>query len=143
MFCSLSVNNLINRIHERALRSIHNDHVSNFQDILEITKEKKIHQKNLESLAKEIYKFLNCLSPPIMNGAFMIRNTKYNLRNFQCLDSTNKRTVKYGTETDTYRGPQIWNLVLEKTKNKSYFDSFKKEIGKRKGEKCPCRIYKT
>ena len=73
----------------------------------------------------------------------MVRNTKYNLRNFQCLDSTNKRTVKYGTETDTYRGPQIWNLVLEKTKNKSYFDIFKKEIGKRKGEKCPCRIYKT
>ena len=28
MFCSRSLNNLINRIHERALRLIHNDHVS-------------------------------------------------------------------------------------------------------------------
>ena len=58
MFCSRSLN----------------DHVSTFQDILEITKEKTIHQNNLECLAKEIYKFLNGLSPPIINGAFMIRN---------------------------------------------------------------------
>ena len=64
MFCSRSLNNLINRIHKRALRLIHNDHVSTFLDILEITKEKAIHQNNLESLiTKEICKFLNGVSP--------------------------------------------------------------------------------
>ena len=142
MLCSRCLNNLINRIHERALRLILNDHVSTFQDILEITKKKTIHQNNLESLAKEIYKFLNSLSPSIMNGAFMIRNNKYNLSNFQCLYSTNKRAVKHGTETVTYRGPQIWNVVPEKTKSAS-FDIFRKEIGKCKEEKCPCRTCKT
>ena len=40
---------------------------------------KKINQNSLESLAKEIYKFLNGLSRPIMNDAFMIRNNKYHL----------------------------------------------------------------
>ena len=130
MFCSRSLNNLINRIHKLALRLILNDHVSTFQDILEITKEETLHQNNLESVAKEIYKFLNGLAPPITNCTFMIRNNKYNLRDFQCLYSTNKRTVKYGTETVLYRGPQIWNLVPEKTKNTSSFDIFKKEIGK-------------
>ena len=114
MFCSRSLN----------------DHVSTFQDILEITKEKTIHQNNLECLAKEIFKFFNGLSLAIMNGAFMIRNNNYNLRKFQCLYSANKRTVKSGTVTITYRGPQIWNLVSEKTKNASSFDIFKKEIGK-------------
>ena len=69
MSCSRSLNNLINRIHERALRLIHNDRVSTFPDILKITKEKTIHQNNLECLAKEINKFWNSLSPPIMNGA--------------------------------------------------------------------------
>ena len=143
MFCSRSLNNLVNRIHERALRLIHNGHVSTFQDILEITKEKSIHQNNLECLAKEIFKFFNGLSLAIMNGAFMIRNNNYNLRTFQCLYSANKRTVKSGTETITYRGPQIWNLVSEKTKNASSFDIFKKEIGKWKSQECPCRICKT
>ena len=99
-----------------------------------MTKEKTIHQNNLECLAEEIFKFLNGLSPPIMNGAFMIRNNNYNLRNFQYLYSTNKKTIKYGTETAMYRGPQIWNLVLEKTKNASSFNIFKKEIAKSKGE---------
>ena len=143
MFCSRSLNNLINRIHERPLRSIHNDHASSFRDILEMTKEKTIHQTNLESLAKETYKFLNGFSPPIMHDAFMIRNNKYNLRNFRCLYSTNKRTTKYGIETVACRGPQILNLVTEKTKNASSFKILKKEIRKWKNEKCPCRICKT
>ena len=58
----------------------------------------------------------------------MIRNNNYNLRNFQCLYPTNKRTVKYGTETVTYRGPQIWKLVPEKTKNGVLFDRLKKKL---------------
>ena len=78
-----------------------------------------------------------------MNDAFMIRNNNYKLLNFQCLYSTNKRTVKYGTDPVTYRGPQIWNLVPEKTKNVSSFDIFKKVIEKWKDERCPCTICKT
>ena len=119
------------------------NHVSTFQDILEIINEKTIHQNNSECIGKEIYKFFNGLSPPIMNGAFMIRSNNYNRRNFQCLYPANKRTVKYRTDTITYRGPQVWNLVTEKTKNASSFDIFTKEIGKWKGEKGPCRICKT
>ena len=48
MFRSRSLNNLINRIDECALRLIHNDHVSTFQDILEITKEKTIQHKQFK-----------------------------------------------------------------------------------------------
>ena len=59
----------------------------------------------MECFAKEIYKFLNGLPPPIMDGAFMIKNNNYNLRNFQYLYSTNKGTVNCGTETVIYRGP--------------------------------------
>ena len=110
MFCSRSWNNLINRIHERALRLIHNRHVGTFLGILEMIMEKTIHQNNLESHAKKLYKFLNGLSPPIINGAFMIRNNKYNLTNFQCLQSTNKRAVKYGTET--VREPTIPDKIF-------------------------------
>ena len=85
MFCSRCLNNLINGINERSLRLIHNDHVSSFQDIFEMTKEKTIHQNNLESVAKETYQFSNGLSPPIIYDAFIIRNNKYILSNFQCL----------------------------------------------------------
>ena len=122
---------------------IHNDHVSSFQDILQITEEKTIHQNNLETLAKEIYKPLNGFSPAVMHDAFMIRNNKYNQKIFQYLYYINRRSAKRGTEIVRYRGPQIWNLVPKKTKNASSFKIFKKKIRKWNGEKCPCRIYKN
>ena len=71
-----------------------------------MTKEKTIHQNNLESFAKETYSFSIGLSLPIMYDAFIIRSNRYILSNFQCLYSTIKRTAKYKTETVTCRGPQ-------------------------------------
>ena len=40
---------------------------------------KTIHQKNLEFLAIETYKFQNGLSPPIMNNIFLSTQNIYNL----------------------------------------------------------------
>ena len=86
---------------------------------------------------------MNGFSPAVMHDAFMIKNNKYNQRNFQCLYYINKRSTKIGTEIVTYREPQIWNLVPKKTKSASSFKIFKKKIRKWKGEKCPCRKYKN
>ena len=63
-----------------------------------------MHQKDQKHLAKEIYKFLKGLSPPVMNDIFSFRDTPYNLRNFQWLYSDNKKTVKYRAETIAYGG---------------------------------------
>ena len=49
-----------------------------------------------------------------MSDLFVTRENNYVLRNFQELDSSHKRTVKFGTETTSYRGLQIWNLILER-----------------------------
>ena len=57
-----------------------------------------------------------------MSDLFVTRENNYNLRSLQEIKSSLKRTVKFGTETISYRGPQIWNLIpervreLEKTK---------------------------
>ena len=70
MFCSRRSNNLINNIHERALRATFDDHTSNFTQLLEKKRESTIHQRNTQALMKEIYKFINNLSPPIMTTCF-------------------------------------------------------------------------
>ena len=72
MFTSHYLNNALNNIHERALRLIYNDHEKSFNSILTENNLKTIHQKNLEFLAIEIYKFQNGLSPPIMNDIFFL-----------------------------------------------------------------------
>ena len=51
-----------------------------------------------------------------MTDLFVTMENIYNLRNFQELESSLKRTAKFGTETISYRVPQIWNLILEKSR---------------------------
>ena len=101
-------------IHERALNLICNDYELPFDRILEDNKPKSIHQKNIESLAIEIYKLQAGLTPPIMSDLSVTRENNYNLINFQELESSLRRTVKFGIETISYRGPQIWNPIPER-----------------------------
>ena len=63
-----------------------------------MTNETTIHIRNLKFLVTEIYKFLNGLSPPIMNEVFQINECPYNLRNPRTLGSKQKSTVRYGLD---------------------------------------------
>ena len=114
MFTSGYLNNALNSIHERALRLIYNDYELPFDRILEDNKQKSIHQKNIELLAIEIYKFQAGLTLPIMSDLFVTGENNYNLRNYQELESSLRRAVKFGAKTISYRGPQRWNLIQER-----------------------------
>ena len=70
MFCSKEALHRLNNIHDRSLCLIHQDYyVSNFITLFFDANEKSIHQKHLEILMIEGYKYLNGLSPQIMNQA--------------------------------------------------------------------------
>ena len=126
MFTSRYLNNALNNIHERALRLIYNDYELPFDRILEDNKQRSIHQKNIESLAIQIYKFQAGLTPLIISDLFVTRENNYNLRNCQELESSLKRTAKFGTETITYRAPQIWNLIPERLRVLETLNNLKK-----------------
>ena len=144
MFTSRYLNNALNSIHERALRLIYNDYELPFDRILEDNnKQKNINQKKVESLAIEIYKFQASLTSLVVSDIFFTRENIYNLRNFQELQSSFKQTVKFGTETISYRGPQIWNLIPERLRTLETLNKFKKEIKSWKCDACPCRMCKT
>ena len=51
----------------------------------------------------EVYKFLNGLSPPVMEDIFKLRENIYNLWNFTPFDSHNVKTNIYGTDSVTYK----------------------------------------
>ena len=73
MFCSRSLTNSLNHIHERAPTLICDDTGKSFQDILEMTNEKLYIKKNLECFAQEICKILHGLVPPIMKDVVKIK----------------------------------------------------------------------
>ena len=99
MFHSRTLNSKINRLHEKALRIVYGDYKSKFDDLLEKDSSFSIHHRNTQTLAVEIFKFLNRLSPQIMNEVFQIKSTApYYLRDKNKLYSRNPKTVGYGTE---------------------------------------------
>ena len=71
MFSSRRSNNLINRIHERSLRTVYND--STFQELLQCNKSVNIHHKNIQTLTAEVFKVVNNICPPIMNSLAELR----------------------------------------------------------------------
>ena len=82
MLHSQTMNNKINRLHERSLRIAYSDQSSTFEELLERGKTFSIHHMNIQSLSIKIYKFENGLSPEIMNSVFNLKGkNRYGLRN--------------------------------------------------------------
>ena len=106
MFCFRQSNNLINKVHERALKLIYQDNC-NFQVLLEKQHDFSIHQRNLQVLMTEIYKIVNGIAPSIS----LLRN-QHNVRHFQELLTEKRNTVNYGLETVTYRAPSLVKITI-------------------------------
>ena len=50
MFYSWTLNNRINRIHERAVRLVHNDYENTFQTLSSRDKSFTVHEKNIQAV---------------------------------------------------------------------------------------------
>ena len=144
MFHSRSLNNKINRLHDRCLRIIYDDKHSNFEELLVKDNSVSIHHNNIHTLPIEIYKVANDICPEIMNDIFKLReNTHYNLRHTSQFLVDPIHSVFNGSESAPYLGPKISEETPTDIKNKDSLIGFKKEIKKWKLLNCPCRIWKT
>ena len=143
MFHSRTLNNRINKLHERALRIVYKNEELDFQKLLELSGDVTVHQKNLQRLAIEMYKVKNGIAPVPFQRIFDEGSNTYNLRNQNTWVLPKMRTVSYGTETIRYRGPLIWDSLSNDLKEASSLRVFKykiKTIGK---IDCACRLCKT
>ena len=143
MYHNRTMNNRINRIHERALRIVYSDTEASFEELLEIDNSVTIHQRNLQRLAIEIFKVKNNLSPPFMSNIFVENQVPYDLRRRQTFKTFNVKSVYNGSETISFRGPEVWALVPESIKTSTSLIEFKNKIKTWWPEGCTCRLCKT
>ena len=142
MFYSRKLNERINHIYERALRTVYKDFNSSFQELLIENNSLNIHHRNLQKLVTEIFKVKNGLSPELMHGVFEFIEKPYSLRTTSHFRSRKIRTTKYGIETP-YLGRKLWNLVPNEYKTIESLAAFKGKIKPWVPENCPCRLCKT
>ena len=70
MFHSRALNNRINRIHERSLRTVYQDYKSSFEELLEKDESFTVHERNVQTLCIELYKVAWGICPQIMRKVF-------------------------------------------------------------------------
>ena len=126
-------------MHERALRIISKDYISSFSDLVTLLKEKTIHQRCINLLMTEVLKYLNGLSPDLMNEVFKLKWHQHHLRNFSQFE-TNIPKTKSSINSCAYRANQLWQLVPCKMRKSMSLAQFKSKISKWVCQKCPCHL---
>ena len=142
MLHSRTLNARINRIHERALRIVYGDDTSLFEHLLRKDNSFTIHERNVQTLAIELFKIVQGTSPEIMKSVFPLKvENRYNSN--QVFETYNVRTVHNGINTISFLGPKIWSILPNDIKMITSLIDFKKKIRTWKLEKCPCHLCKT
>ena len=121
MFHSRRVNNKINHLHERSLRIVYKDNYSSYVDLLVKDKSFTIHQRNIQSLAIELFKVKRNLSNVIMCNISKTRTLTYNLRPQTDFVRDCVNTRRYGLDSLNYFAPKFWDMIPLETKNINSF----------------------
>ena len=97
--------------------------------------------ETFKTLVTEMFKVK---SPEIICDIFMQRiNNHYNPRRKNHFETPFVRTVYNGTESVSYLGPKIWDIVPKEYKTLNSLNSFKESIKNWVPLNCPCSLCKT
>ena len=112
MFHSRTKNNKVNRLHERCLQIIHNNKLSNFEELLHKDNSVSIHHNNIHALPIEMHKVVNGMCPKIMIEVFKQRNNSHNnLSHASQFIGNTIHSVYNCIESVSHLGPKIWNQI--------------------------------
>ena len=140
MFRGRRANSKINHINERALRIVHKNNVLSFEELSELDKSFKIHHRNIQSLAIELFKIKNNLSVTLMNDIFQPTAVSYNLRSQIDFTRPNVNSEHFGISSLRYMAAKVWDMVPNDMKNVNDIETFKNNIRKWKPVNCHCKL---
>ena len=117
MFHSRKVNSKINHLQERSLRIVYNDYITSFEDLLKKDNSFKIHDKNIQSLAIELFKVQKGIANRILCDIFPLRFIDYKLRSQTAFSVSSANTTHFGLNSLRYFASKVWNMFLLELKN--------------------------
>ena len=130
MFHSRKVNSKINHLQERSLRIVYNDYITSFEDLLKKDNSFKIHHKNIQLLAIELFKVKKGIANPILKDIFPLRTIDYSLRSQTDFSVNSVNTTIFVLNSLRYFASKVWNMLLLELKNLNDVEIFKSEIRK-------------
>ena len=122
-----------------SLRLILNDYESSFDSLLSTLNEKTIHQRCINVLLTEVYKYLNSYSPDLMNEVFYLRQNHYNLHSLNVFATDNPRN-KHLLNSSVYQANQLWKTLPFEIKGCASLQLLKDKIKTSRCDRCQCQI---
>ena len=140
-FCSESNTAKIEKIQERALRLVLDDHISDYPTFFGKSAIHPLKTKRIKMLATEIYKTIYSINPNYLKEIFKMNESQnYNFRSHNALKVGRFNMVKYGRNSLQTLVPQIWNSLPNEYKMAINLNQFKKFMKLWSGPKCSCNI---
>ena len=104
------------------MRKIYSDKQSSFKTLLEKHGSVSIHNQNLQILATEMYKIKIDLSPLVITNLFEQRDKQH------CDLKNNVQFTIHWSESISFLGPKIWNIISYRLKNGNRTEAFKMQM---------------
>ena len=82
----------------------------------------------MQTLAYEIFKVKDNMTPNIMTEIFPHKESNYNLRNSTVLQDRSIKTIMYGSKSVSSVGPKIWDILQTELKTVESPTLFRKKI---------------
>jgi hypothetical protein len=139
-FCGNGNIHKMEKIHERALRFVFEDYVSEYNDLLRRNGESTLYLKRVRIMAQEVYKAIHNQSPKYTQELLRERNTRYSDRRPLDLYIPRVKQQKFGYRSYTFEAPSVWNSLPLDIRKAENFQQFKKLINSWTGPSCRCNF---
>ena len=139
MFCDRTLDNEINRIHEKALPIAFQNKIDDFNTLLFESNSASVLKRNPQLLMIEVYKTVQNINPSSMTEIYVQKDITHNLRSNLPMRIPKARTSSYGIECLSFLGCKIWNNLPDNFKSIKTLASFKRQI-KGWNDSCNCRL---
>ena len=122
------------------MRIVYRDYTSSFECLLKKNGSVRVHHRNIQLVAVEMFKVKNNLCSKMMKELFKLKLKPVNGRDFHI---PYVKTEFMGKLSLRWFGPVVWNTMLpDSYKSILSLEKFKDAIIKWIPEKCPCRLCK-
>ena len=128
------------KLQERALCFVSNDHVSTYSNLLQRAKMPSLYLSRLRKLSIEVYKILTQNSQNFLTDLFERKETPYILRDNDKRVQPAYNTTTYGKNSLRYQGAKLWNSLPITIKEATTLSQFKRLIKTWLGPSCSCSI---
>ena len=109
--CSIENTRKMEKIQERGLRFVYNDHSSSYSELLSISNKKMLYVERLQKIAVFVFKCVHEIGPSSVHNLFSSKPLSYGMRDPYKVDQSKVESTSSGLNSIKYSGANLWNKL--------------------------------